>query len=147
MSLRETCLKGRFDRYSFLAALMDEEVSWVTTNAVVALAMGFRVTAEGEISATDRVDQELYGTTPLVLEASSLNATANSSPIALLENALPEEDTDERDALRELLYSIHGDTASLIGETEGSDEFLSRSIVLQWLAQVEFLNDDSILVD
>ena len=36
---------------------------------------------------------------------------------------IQQDDTDERDSLREILYGVHGDQLTLIDEAEGGDEF------------------------
>jgi len=144
-ALREGCLKSSFDRYKFLGEVADDEVDWPTISAVVALVMGFRVIEDGTIGAAG-VSTIKFGSV-LTWPPVPLDLTSGSPSIAALESLLPEEDTDERDSLREILYGVHGDQITLIDEAEGGDEFKALSVVVQFLAHFGFLNSDAVLSD
>ena len=70
---------------------------------------------------------------------------AGAPAVSRLEMALPEEDSDEREALLEMVKAIHGEELVRIAEGEGDREFAARSSVVQWLLSCDFLNREDFL--
>jgi hypothetical protein len=122
-------------------------------STVAALAMGFRVgpPVEGADVKSSKSESILSGGVkdPVLAEAFGalpprLDAGAGAL-LGKLEEALPEEDTEEREALLDMVRTIVGEAATCIAEAEGDREFLARSTVVQWLINVDFLNREDLL--
>ena len=145
-------LERHFNRYQWLRSVLEGDEEWDTISTVVALVMGFRIGAAiaGADAKSSRDEsivasgvkvvafREAFGVLPPRLDAGALPALQE------LEVRLPEEDTDEREALLDMVRTIHGEAATWISQAEDDLEFSARSIVAQWLIASNFLNDDGL---
>lgn len=138
----QVSLEGVFQRYKFLANLLEAEdpdtsVSWAEASVVVALLLGFRL-REGGV-----VDASAVNEAWLASVGSSLPAIDAGAPLLqTLRSGLPEDGSDERDTLVQIAKSTYGEEAYRLAEREASPEFRARTVVAQWLIHNKFLDGE-----
>ena len=110
-------LEKHFTKYQWLRSVLEGDADWDAVSTVAALAMGFRVgppvegadvkssTSESILSGgvKDPVLAEAFGALPPRLDAGA------GALLGKLEEALPEEDTEEREALLDMVRTIVGE--------------------------------------
>ncbi len=138
-------LSDNFARHRFLANFLEGGESWERISTAVALVMGFRPSGDTGTVDRSKVTDEWLTLTDGEPKLLGAPGTPGAEWITRLELELPEDGSEGRAHLIELVGVLYGDTLTAIAYEAEDKEFIARSNAVQWLQEYGFNNmDDSV---